>query len=113
MRLIQESGSGSMSSVEVTKRRKAKHTSSFIMFSKEAYHQLPDGLTFLEKRKMLGKKWREMEVHEKEKYIRAAEDKRSTGNAVAKLLASNRSLSGSSSSVRVCVIPRLQFCYFG
>ena len=55
---------------------------------------------------MLGKKWREMEVHEKEKYIRAAEDKRSTGNAVAKLLASNRSLSGSSSSVLVCVIPR-------
>ena len=59
---------------------------------------------------MLGKKWREMEAHEKEKYIRAAEDKQSTGNAVAKLLASNRSLSGSSSSVLVCVIPRLQFC---
>ena len=109
MRLIQESGSGSMSYVKVTERRKAKHTSSFIMFSKEAYHQLPDGLTFLEKRKMLGKKWREMEVHEKEKYIKAAEDKRSTGNAVAQLLAFNRSQSGRRSSLLVCVIPKLQF----
>ena len=39
--------------------------------AKKAYHQLPDGLTFLEKRtcRMLRKRWREMEVHEKEKYV--------------------------------------------
>ena len=69
----------SASTVQVT-RKKRQHTSSFILFSSQAYRDTPSTLTYKECRKLVGQMWRRLPADQKDVFINEACERRMLGN---------------------------------
>mgnify|MGYP001790966004 FL=1 len=66
----------STSSVKVTKRKKKKHVSSFILYAKETMRTLPNTLPFRERQSQVSRMWNHLEPGQKSKYVAAALEQR-------------------------------------